>query len=374
MLAVGTELSLRQIHRLGKLARTIHAPGSVGTISTYRSLSAGRFVIHIKRPTLIGFYEISTVRDTEAKLFYCFANIRKINYLCNINELTKNEKVTMRTFFALFMSVMLLTSVSAQAETTKLTIDGSKGKLSAVIQKPQTSQGQQIPMVILMHGFGGSKDGRGGQKGMLEIIADKLEAQGIASIRFDFNGHGESEGEFWQHTVPNEIEDALKVYEYVRDLRYVSTISVLGHSQGGVVASMVAGKLGAEIKAAVLMAPAAVLRDDAIRGSTFGSSYDPLNLQGDYIELMGGRQKLGTEYIRTAFSLPIYKTAANYKGALCVIHGTGDKVVPYTYGERYTEQSNNAELYILPGEDHGFMKDQQRATDIAVEFLTRNLK
>lgn len=280
----------------------------------------------------------------------------------------------MRTFLALFMSAMLLTSVSAQAETTKLTIDGSKGKLAAVIQKPQTVQGQQIPMVILMHGFGGSKDGRGGQKGMLEIIADKLEAQGIASIRFDFNGHGESEGEFWQHTVPNEIEDALKVYEYVRDLRYVSTVSVLGHSQGGVVASMVAGKLGAEIKAAVLMAPAAVLRDDAIRGSTMGATYDPLNLQGDYIEMFGGRQKLGTEYIRTAFSLPIYETAANYKGALCVIHGTGDKVVPYTYGVRYTEQSNNAELYILPGEDHGFMKDQERATDIAVEFLVRNLK
>ena len=279
----------------------------------------------------------------------------------------------MRTFLSLFMSVMLLTSFSAQAETTKLTIDGSKGKLAAIIQKPSTQPGEQIPMVIMMHGFGGNKGG-GERKTLFDVIADKLEAQGIATIRFDFNGHGESEGEFWQHTVPNEIEDALKVYEYVRDLRYVSTVSVLGHSQGGVVASMVAGKLGAEIKAAVLMAPAAVLRDDAIRGSTMGATYDPLNLQGDYIEMFGGRQKLGTEYIRTAFSLPIYKTAANYKGALCVIHGTGDKVVPYTYGERYTEQSNNAELYILPGEDHGFMKDQQRATDIAVEFLTRNLK
>ena len=279
----------------------------------------------------------------------------------------------MRTFLSLSMSVMLLTSFSAQAETTNLTIDGSKGKLAAIIQKPSTQPGEQIPMVIMMHGFGGNKGG-GERKTLFDVIADKLEAQGIATIRFDFNGHGESEGEFWQHTVPNEIEDALKVYEYVRDLRYVSTVSVLGHSQGGVVASMVAGKLGAEIKAAVLMAPAAVLRDDAIRGSTFGSSYDPLNLQGDYIELMGGRQKLGTEYIRTAFSLPIYKTAANYKGALCVIHGTGDKVVPYTYGERYTEQSNNAELYILPGEDHGFMKDMERATDIAVEFLKRTLK
>jgi len=57
-----------------------------------------------------------------------------------------------------------------------------------------------------------------------------------------------------------------------------------------------------------------------------------------------------------------------------VIHGTGDRVVPYTYGVRYAQQSSNAELYILHGEDHGFMKDQERATDIAVEFLVRTLK
>ena len=279
----------------------------------------------------------------------------------------------MKKLFTLFLSAMLLTSISAFAETQRLTIDGSKGKLAAIIQKPATQPGEQIPMVIMMHGFGGNKGG-GERKTLFDVIADKLEAQGIASIRFDFNGHGESEGEFWQHTVPNEIEDALQVFEYVRDLRYVSTVSVLGHSQGGVVASMVAGKLGAEIKSAVLMAPAAVLRDDAIRGSTFGASYDPLNLEGDWIELMGGRQKLGAEYIRTAFNLPIYETAANFKGPLCVIHGTGDRVVPYTYGVRYTEQSNNAELYILHGEDHGFMKDMARATDIAVEFLSRQVK
>jgi len=280
----------------------------------------------------------------------------------------------MKKLFTLALSVLLLTSISAQAETTRLTIDGSKGKLSAIIQKPATAPGEKIPMVILMHGFMGNKGGFAERATLFDVIADKLEAQGIATLRFDFNGHGESEGEFWQMTVPNEIEDALKVYEYVRDLRYVSTVSVLGHSQGGVVASMVAGKLGAEIKSAVLMAPAAVLRDDAIRGSTMGATYDPLNLEGDWIEMFGGRVKLGTEYIRTAFDLPIYETAVNYKGALCVIHGTGDKVVPYTYGIRYTEQSNNAELYILNGEDHGFMKDMERATDIAVEFLTRNLK
>ena len=271
-------------------------------------------------------------------------------------------------------ATMLLASISAKAETQTLTIDGSKGKLAAIIQKPAIAATQKVPMVIMMHGFGGNKGGNAQRPSMFDKIADKLEAQGIATIRFDFYGHGESEGEFWQHTVPIEIEDALKVYEYVRDLRYVSTVSVLGHSQGGVVASMVAGKLGAEIKSAVLMAPAAVLRDDAIRGSTMGAQYDPLNLEGEYIEMFGGRSKLGTEYIRTAFSLPIYETAANYKGALCVIHGTGDRTVPYTYGIRYADQSPNAELYILHGEDHGFMKDMERATDIAVEFLVRKVK
>ena len=277
------------------------------------------------------------------------------------------------TVFAL-SATMLLASISAKAETQTLTIDGSKGKLAAIIQKPAIAATQKVPMVIMMHGFGGNKGGNAQRPSMFDKIADKLEAQGIATIRFDFFGHGESEGEFWQHTVPIEIEDALKVYEYVRDLRYVSTVSVLGHSQGGVVASMVAGKLGAEIKCAVLMAPAAVLRDDAIRGSTMGAQYDPLNLEGDYIEMFGGRAKLGTEYIRTAFSLPIYETAANFKGALCVIHGTGDRTVPYTYGIRYADQSPNAELYILPGEDHGFNKDLERATDIAVEFITRQVK
>ena len=271
-------------------------------------------------------------------------------------------------------ATMLLASISAKAETQTLTIDGSKGKLAAIIQKPAIAATQKVPMVIMMHGFGGNKGGNAQRPSMFDKIADKLEAQGIATIRFDFYGHGESEGEFWQHTVPIEIEDALKVYEYVRDLRYVSTVSVLGHSQGGVVASMVAGKLGAEIKSAVLMAPAAVLRDDAIRGSTMGAQYDPLNLEGEYIEMFGGRSKLGTEYIRTAFTLPIYETAANYKGALCVIHGTGDRTVPYTYGIRYADQSPNAELYILPGEDHGFSKDLERATDIAVEFITRQVK
>lgn len=249
----------------------------------------------------------------------------------------------------------------------KVVIGGSKGKLSAIIQKPELKAGEKVPMAILMHGFTADKDSR-----IIALLADSLQARGIASIRFDFNGHGESEGDFQEMTVPNEIEDAKMVYEHVKALPYVSDVALAGHSQGGVVASMVAGELGNDkVKAVVLFAPAAVLRDDAIRGNTMGAFYNPLD-PPEYVQL--GNKKLGGDFIRTAFSLPIYPTAAKYTGAACIIHGNGDRIVPYTYGERYHEIWQNSQLYILEGYDHGFSQNEYRATSIAASFLYDTLK
>jgi len=268
--------------------------------------------------------------------------------------------------FIAILSVMIILPNTTFAQE-KISIQGSKGKLAALLQKPEMKQGERVPLVIIMHGFNGKKESP-----MFDKLVEKLTAKGIATLRFDFNGHGESEGDFQYMTVPNEIEDATCVFNYVRKLDFVSTIGVLGHSQGGVVAAMLSGKLGGEIACAVLMAPAAVLRDDAIRGSTFGKQYNPLD-PPEYVELFGNT-KLGRDYIKTAFSLPIYETAANYHGSLCVIHGTGDQLVPYTYGLRFYQQSASAEMYTLDGEDHGFTKNQERATNIAADFILRKLK
>ena len=264
---------------------------------------------------------------------------------------------------------LMLISVGLNAKTENVWIQGSVGKLSAVVQTPDgLTEGEKCPVVIIMHGFMGNKDG------MLEkLTADKLAQNGIATVKFDFNGHGESEGEFSGMTVPNEIEDAKLVYEYVKSLPFVSDIALTGHSQGGVVASMTAGDLGADgVKCVVLLAPAAVLRDDAIRGSTMGARYNPLD-PPELIPLFGGL-KLGGEYIRTAFSLPIYETARKYTGPACIIHGTGDQVVPYTYGERYHYIWPDSELHILHAADHGFSRNMQEVVDLTVNYLVKNLK
>ena len=260
-----------------------------------------------------------------------------------------------------------LTSSKQRGQEERLTIDGDHGRLSAIIQKPVLQVGQQCPMVVLCHGFGGNKDNQ-----MFELIADSLQANGIASIRFDFNGHGESEGDFQAMTVPNEIEDAKKVIEHISGLHYVSSVALAGHSQGGVVAAMTGGELGSEtIKAVALLAPAGVLRDDAIRGSTFGKMYDPFDLP-EYLDLFG--RKLGRDYLKTAFSLPIYETSASYQGAALIVHGNADRIVPYTYGLRFHQQWPGSEYELLEYYDHGFSQNVYRATDLVSQFFVKTLK
>ena len=262
------------------------------------------------------------------------------------------------------VAVMLVLSftMAAFGETIPVQIDGALGKLSAVIQKPE---GDKMPMVMLLHGFTGNKNNR-----PLTDTADLLEKNGIASIRFDFNGHGDSDGDFVNMTVLNEIEDARKVFEYVKALDYVSSVSIGGHSQGGVVTSMLAGQLGAEnVRAVVLFAPAAVLRDDAIRGNVMGTAYDAGN-PPESVKIFG-RFDLGRDYMVTSQTLPIYETAGKFTGRVCVIHGTADRIVPYTYGERYHKIYANSELHLLDGADHGFTGCEDEAVKIAVSFLKK---
>lgn len=312
--------------------------------------------------------ELKRMRESDVAQAY------GVKWIPSMVLVDKDGRVMLSTVLSDKMEVTLTELMAKEhptmlkGQTERVTIDGAKGKLKGIIQKPILSQGETCPMVMLCHGFSGRKDGP-----MFELIADSLMQHGIASIRFDFNGHGESEGDFVEMTVPNEIEDAIKVYEYVRDLRYVDGIAIVGHSQGGVVASMVVGKSEeGDFQAVALMAPAAVLRDDAIRGNTMGKTYDPLD-PPEYVELYGGL-RLGREYIKTAFSLPIYETAARYQGPALIVHGTGDRVVPYTYGVRYHQLWNGSQLELLEAYDHGFSQNIYRATQLVSDYLIKTLK
>ena len=265
--------------------------------------------------------------------------------------------------------VLMLIPLTASAQSQDISIDGDHGKLAAVLQTPDGQK--NYPLVIICHGFTANKEHL-----LLTSLADDLEKVGIASIRFDFNGHGASDGDFQDMTVLNEIEDAKKVYDYASALPNVTSVSIAGHSQGGVVASMVAGELGAKkIKAVVLMAPAAVLRDDALRGQLMGVTYDALN-PPEYVEIFTphGSYKVGRNYIQTAQVLPIYETAEKFTGSALMIHGTGDIIVPYTYSLSYKKVYARGEVKLLDGVDHSFVGEEARTAEIATEFFAAQLK
>lgn len=279
----------------------------------------------------------------------------------------------MKKFLFIIMAALTSLGVSAQTSDT-LRIDGSVGKLYTIVQKPKMKKGEKLPVVIICHGFGSDCN-----RPLLRELAKDIVEQDMIAIRFDFNGCGKSDGLFQNMTVLNEIEDLKHVIDWARQQNWTENISLVGHSQGGVVVSMTAGELGAgDIKCEALMAAAAVLRDDAIRGTTQGANYDPYNLKGDYVELpprMDGQTlKVGKNYIETAMNLPIYETAENYTGPVLIVHGTHDRIVPYTYSMRYHEKLKNSELHLVSDEDHTFSKTYVESALLVADWLHKQLK
>ena len=247
-----------------------------------------------------------------------------------------------------------------------IVIQGPKGRISAIINKPELKPGEKCPMAVLMHGFMGNR-----KLEPLKTLAKELEAIGIASLRFDFDGHGKSDGKFCEMSVGTELADAQAVYDYAASLDYVSKIAFVGHSQGGVVAGMTAGKLGSsKITCLVQLSAAAVLKDDALNGVLMGKHYDPKNPPEHLWVFL---HKVGRCYFEFAQKIEIYETSAAYDGPVCLIHGKDDTVVPYSYSERYHETYRDSELHLLDGENHILSKRRPEVMKMTVDFLKKHL-
>ena len=245
-------------------------------------------------------------------------------------------------------------------------IDGSKGKLTARLFTPELNPGVQCDLVIFCHGLNADKNFM-----LLRMMEEQMRSEGFATLAFDFNGHGESEGKFVDMTIPNEIEDLEQVLAYAQDLRFVRNIALVGHSQGAVVAAMVAGKHPEDIKAVVLLAPSSSVRDDIARGNLFGVEFNPLD-PPDSLVLHNGIA-LGRRYLKTALRLPIFETSAKYQGSACIIQGNGDRLVPFTCGERFHQLWEDSKYYELEYYDHNFTNCIFRPVEITVDYLKSTL-
>ena len=267
------------------------------------------------------------------------------------------------------LSILFIFSLLSCSQARSFEVTGPQGGISFKVSLPEgfNPQTDMCPMVILMHGIFSSKD-----YNPMPSIAKGLAKAGIGSIRFDFNGHGKSQGKMQEMTVEKEIADAMAVLEYVKGLPYVSEIGFLGHSQGGVVASMAAGRLASQSKVVpyglVLIAPGAIIKEACQGGKFFNARFDP-NDPPEYVRCWIFN-KLGREYLLTTQNLDIYGTAAAYKGKVCILHGTKDTIVPMWCSERYKEAyGSNARLTTIDGENHTITKRRDDVVREVVEFF-----
>ena len=270
-----------------------------------------------------------------------------------------------------YIAIILLVCNDITAREYK--VFGPQGGLAMTVTLPKDFDVDidKCPMVLLMHGIFSSND-----IVPIPALARELSKNGIASISFDFGGHWKSEGQMQQMTVGKEIEDALAIWEYAKSLPYVTSIGILGHSQGGVVASMTAGILssrGESPAALALIAPGSVIQDACKSGRFFGAEFNPAD-PPEYIKCFG-IMKLGREYILTTQNLDIYGTAKAYTGPVRLIHGNKDTIVPMSCSEKFVEAyTQDAELIVVEGENHMITRKLRTVVSHAVSFFVSQLK
>ena len=108
------------------------------------------------------------------------------------------------------------------------------------------------PWFILAHGFTGHRIGPGY---LFVRLSRELANAGLSSLRFDFSGAGESDGTFPDMTVATMRSDLISAVKYIKRRFAPKKIVLLGHSLGGMVASLCCA--GVKTDGLVLLAPVA---------------------------------------------------------------------------------------------------------------------
>jgi len=154
-------------------------------------------------------------------------------------------------------------------------------KLAGTLTLPETEN--SFPAVILIHGSG--PNGRNGTGiGTFHLLADYLTRQGLAVLRYDKRGAGESTGDYGQSTTLDFASDVKTAIEFLKNDSRINPelIGLIGHSEGGVIAPLVAS-VSDEVAFMVLMAGL---------GQTFGEA--AAYMRTDYAKSIGKTEQEAT--------------------------------------------------------------------------------
>jgi pimeloyl-ACP methyl ester carboxylesterase/predicted small lipoprotein YifL len=214
-----------------------------------------------------------------------------------------------------------------------------------------------FPLVVMHHGFAGSRQ----ENGSFQTIAETMAEKGIASVRMDFPGCGDSEASFQdEYSLSNSISDSNACLEYALANAPIDgdRLGIFGYSMGGRMALELTAEEQNPYSAMVLLAPA-FLPLDPSSGFLMDEQSDRDNLirarEDGYVEFefFGNAIRNGVKYYEDQVaSYPIMASVKNVCPTL-VITGDMDTTIPPENAGACAEQIG-ARLVTIEGADHGY--------------------
>ena len=218
--------------------------------------------------------------------------------------------------------------------------------LRGMLHLPAAALKQKAPGVVLFHGFTGN---RVESHWMFVKCSRALAQAGIASLRFDFYGSGESDGEFREMTLRSEIADGRTAVAFFREQADIDPkrVGLLGLSLGGAVAATLAPSVQA--KAVVLWS---ALAHTARLGEVVKKSARKIPGKAGAIEF--DAREIHPRLIEDVLKVEPIRHMARYQGPTLIVHPGKDEVVPVSHARDFFNATGAAakEMVIVAGADH----------------------
>lgn len=219
----------------------------------------------------------------------------------------------------------------------------------------QAIQGSEW-VVILSHGFRGSKDGGG----RAVLLADQIAALNVNVVRYDFTP---------LQNLTTQVAELSKIVEFA-EKNVGKKIVLLGRSMGGAASLIYAAKHN-NIQGLCLWSTPADLKQTF--QLALGKVYDVL-VQGltAIVSDEYGEVELNPDFISDFAQYHLYAEITRIEIPLLLLHGSADKIVPIRQAQRlYALAKAPKALHIIADGDHQFSCHSQQVQQKVLSWLQR---